>query len=59
MNYAAKKKGVKRSMTAYEALEACPDCIFVHIATIEVRTEWQGRTNEQLADLQAKMKANH
>ena len=34
LNYVAKSKGVKRGMTAYEALEVCPDMIFVHVATI-------------------------
>ena len=39
LNYVAKNKGVKRSMTVYEALAHCPDLILVHISTFEVRDE--------------------
>jgi DNA polymerase eta len=34
LNYVAKKSGVKRGMTSYEALEVRKDMIFVHVATI-------------------------
>ncbi len=37
LNYVAKAAGVKRGMTVYEALCACPDVITVHVSTIEVR----------------------
>ena len=34
VNYAAKSQGVRRGMTAYEALAACPRCMFAHVATL-------------------------
>lgn len=38
INYVAKRAGVKRCMTCYEALELRPDMVFVHVATIVSRT---------------------
>jgi nucleotidyltransferase/DNA polymerase involved in DNA repair len=35
LNYVAKGMGVKRGMTAYEALVACPTIMLIHISTIE------------------------
>ena len=46
MNYAAKGAGVNRTMNVYEALEVCPECIFVHISTVEVRPEWKLKTKK-------------
>jgi len=37
LNYVAKAKGVKRGMTVYDALCVCPDCITVHVSTIEIK----------------------
>ena len=34
INYVAKKAGVKRGMSCYDALEVRPDMVFVHVATI-------------------------
>jgi DNA polymerase eta len=34
VNYVAKAKGVKRGMQWHEALNICPDFVFVHVATI-------------------------
>lgn len=34
LNYVAKKSGVKRGMSCFEALEVRSDMIFVHVATI-------------------------
>jgi DNA polymerase eta len=34
LNYAAKDKGVKRGMLAHEALDVCPNMMFVHVSTI-------------------------
>ena len=34
INYAAKENGVKRGMLAHEALEVCPNMMFVHVSTI-------------------------
>ena len=39
LNYAAKARGVKRGMTAYEALTVVPDLTLVHVSTFEVRDE--------------------
>ena len=36
VNYPAKHAGVRRQMTAYEALAACPNCLFAHVATLGV-----------------------
>ena len=36
LNYVAKKAGVKRGMQSFDALDVCPDMIFVHVATIIV-----------------------
>jgi DNA polymerase eta len=36
LNYSAKAKGVRRSMTVYDALNTCPEIIFVHVSTFEV-----------------------
>lgn len=36
LNYVAKAKGIKRSMTVYDALNICPDLILIHISTFEV-----------------------
>ena len=36
LNYIAKKAGVKRGMQSFDALDVCPDMIFVHVATIIV-----------------------
>lgn len=33
-NYPAKKAGVKRQMTAYDALDVCPEIQFVHVSTM-------------------------
>ena len=34
INYSAKEQGVKRGMLAHEALEVCPNMMFVHVSTI-------------------------
>ena len=34
INYAAKAQGVKRCMLTHEALEVCPNMMFVHVSTI-------------------------
>ena len=36
VNYVAKAKGIKRSMTCYEALVLCPELILIHVSTFEV-----------------------
>ena len=36
LNYSAKAKGVRRSMTVYDALNTCPEIIFVHVSIFEV-----------------------
>jgi DNA polymerase eta len=36
LNYVAKKSGVKRGMSCFEALEVRNDMIFVHVATIVI-----------------------
>ena len=37
LSYAAKTRGVRRSMTVYDALDVCPELILVHVGTFEVR----------------------
>lgn len=39
LNYVAKKSGVKRGMTCFEALEVRNDMIFVHVGTIIINQE--------------------
>ena len=39
LNYVAKGRGIKRSMTVYEALALCPDLVLVHVSTFEIREE--------------------
>ena len=42
VNYPAKHAGVRRQMTAYEALAACPNCLFAHVAHFCSRTFFSG-----------------
>lgn len=39
LNYVAKKSGVKRGMSCFEALEVRNDMIFVHVGTIIINQE--------------------
>lgn len=48
LNYAAKERGVKRQMTAVEALALCSDIVLVHVATIE---EKDGKENHIDSDI--------
>ena len=49
LNYAAKKIGVKRSMTVYDALNVCPDITFVHVSTFEV-CEYKSDVKQKFGD---------
>ena len=52
LNYVAKAKGIKRSMTCYEALALCPELILIHVSTFEIR---DARIAEQIgADSETK-----
>ena len=39
LNYTAKSLGVNRHMKYWEALEVCPQMMFVHVATIIKKVE--------------------
>jgi DNA polymerase eta len=49
LNYAAKDRGVTRSMTVYDALAVCPDITFVHVSTFEV-CEYKPEAKEIFGD---------
>ena len=36
LNYVAKRVGIKRSMTVYDALCICPDLILIHVSTLTI-----------------------
>ena len=51
LNYVAKKSGVKRGMSCFEALEVRNDMIFVHVATIVINqhtTKSEEDTSQQM-----------
>ena len=49
LNYPAKTAGVKRSMTVYESLCACPTLTLVHVSTFEV-SEYTDMAKKMFAD---------
>lgn len=49
LNYAAKRAGVRRSMTVYEGLCACNDLTLVHVSTFEV-TDYKQEAKQIFSD---------
>jgi nucleotidyltransferase/DNA polymerase involved in DNA repair len=56
INYEAKSRGVKRGMSVYDALEVCPDMMFVHVATIfdgsSLKSENTGQKEEDKSEME-------